>query len=165
MKHITRFEYGNTRGWWVRIRRKPNPCSKLFSDGKYGGKEQALEKAVAWREEKLKTRPPLAYPIEERGNKQVYCAEDETVKLNEGERYRVSAAHLLVPTLGEYMKAANPASRNVAVAGKDAQITDRIDAVAKAIGGKGCSSRCETQVIERLDFPPVFGFFDGQLDH
>jgi len=71
MKHITRFEYGNTRGWWVRIRRKPNPCSKLFSDGKYGGKDEALEKALAWRDENLKTRPPLAHPIQERGNKQV----------------------------------------------------------------------------------------------
>ncbi len=54
-----------------------------------------------------------------RANKQVYCAEDVNATLAEGERYRVSATHLLVPTLGERMKAANPASRNVAVAGKD----------------------------------------------
>lgn len=55
----------------------------------------------------------------ERPNKQVYCAEDEKAQLAEGEYYRVSAAHLLMPTLGERMKRANPASRNVAVAGKD----------------------------------------------
>ena len=52
-----------------------------------------------------------------REEKEIYCAEDET--LSDGNPYTVSAAHLLVPTLGELMKAANPASRNVAVAGKD----------------------------------------------
>ncbi|MBB3763559.1 alkaline phosphatase family protein [Sphingomicrobium lutaoense] len=55
----------------------------------------------------------------ERENKLVYCAEDVKAELAEGEAYRVSPVHLLVPTLGERMKARNPASRNVAVAGKD----------------------------------------------
>ncbi|WP_265570891.1 alkaline phosphatase family protein [Sphingomicrobium nitratireducens] len=55
----------------------------------------------------------------ERANKVVYCAEDEAKTPDDGQPYVVSPVHLLVPTLGERMKAANPASRNVAVAGKD----------------------------------------------
>lgn len=54
-----------------------------------------------------------------RDNKIIYCAEDENAEPAEGERYRVSAEHLLVQTLGTKMKYANPATRNVAVAGKD----------------------------------------------
>ncbi len=54
-----------------------------------------------------------------RSDVSVYCAEDETVPGSSSSAYTVSAAHLLVPTLGELMKAARPGSRNVAVAGKD----------------------------------------------
>ena len=57
LKHITRLDYQKTHGWWVRIRRKSNPCSKLFSDGVYGGRDKALEAATAWRNEKLSTAP------------------------------------------------------------------------------------------------------------
>ncbi len=55
-----------------------------------------------------------------RADKTVYCAEDETVPgtTHDG-RYTVSDKHLLVPTLGERMKAANRATRVVSVAGKD----------------------------------------------
>ncbi|TPG54719.1 alkaline phosphatase family protein [Sphingomonas glacialis] len=55
-----------------------------------------------------------------RADKVVYCAEDETVPgtTHDGQ-YTVSDKHLLVPTLGERMKAANPAIRVVSVAGKD----------------------------------------------
>ena len=49
----------------------------------------------------------------------IYCVEDETVPGSTHDSYTVSPAHLLVPTLGERMKAANPASRNVSVSGKD----------------------------------------------
>ena len=49
----------------------------------------------------------------------VYCAEDERVPGTSSTAYRVSPRHLLVPTLGELMKARWPASRTVAVAGKD----------------------------------------------
>src|SRR3954463_16600595 len=49
----------------------------------------------------------------------VYCAEDETVPGTSSIAYRVSPKHLLVPTLGELMKARWPATRSVAVAGKD----------------------------------------------
>ena len=54
-----------------------------------------------------------------RTDKTVYCAEDESVAGSSSIAYTVSDKHLLVPTLGERMKAATPASRVVAVAGKD----------------------------------------------
>ncbi len=50
----------------------------------------------------------------------VYCAEDVTRgKSSSSKDYVPSPAHLLVPTLGDRMKDANPASRVVAVSGKD----------------------------------------------
>ena len=54
-----------------------------------------------------------------RSDKAVYCAEDERVPGSSSSKYTVSPVHLKVPTLGELMKRANPASRSVAVAGKD----------------------------------------------
>jgi predicted AlkP superfamily pyrophosphatase or phosphodiesterase len=54
-----------------------------------------------------------------RTDKSVYCAEDETVPGTSSSAYKVSPKHLLVPTLGELMKARWPGSRNVAVSGKD----------------------------------------------
>jgi predicted AlkP superfamily pyrophosphatase or phosphodiesterase len=54
-----------------------------------------------------------------RDDKEVYCAEDESVAGSTSSAYTVSDSHLLVPTLGERMKAANPATRVVSVAGKD----------------------------------------------
>src|SRR5947209_14657652 len=54
-----------------------------------------------------------------RADKSVYCAEDETVPGTSSTAYKVSPKHLLVPTLGDLMKARWPGSRNVAVSGKD----------------------------------------------
>jgi predicted AlkP superfamily pyrophosphatase or phosphodiesterase len=56
-----------------------------------------------------------------RANKEIYCAEDETVAPAAGsaETYTVSPKHLRVPTFGELLKQWSPSSRNVAVAGKD----------------------------------------------
>jgi predicted AlkP superfamily pyrophosphatase or phosphodiesterase len=54
-----------------------------------------------------------------RSDKAVYCAEDERVAGSSSSAYTVSPLHLKVPTLGERMKARNPATRVVAVAGKD----------------------------------------------
>jgi hypothetical protein len=54
-----------------------------------------------------------------RSDKGVYCAEDERVPGSSSTAYTVSPVHLKVPTLGELLKARSPASRNVAVAGKD----------------------------------------------
>ena len=54
-----------------------------------------------------------------RPDKVIYCAEDPNVPGSSHSHYQVSAMQLRVPTLGELMKARWPASRNVAVAGKD----------------------------------------------
>jgi len=54
-----------------------------------------------------------------RADKSVYCAEDETQPGTSSTNYKVSPKHLLVPTMGELMKRRWPASRNVAVSGKD----------------------------------------------
>jgi predicted AlkP superfamily pyrophosphatase or phosphodiesterase len=55
----------------------------------------------------------------QRPDKNVYCAEDETVPGTSSTAYKVSPKQLLVPTLGEVMKQRWPDSRNVAVSGKD----------------------------------------------
>ena len=57
-----------------------------------------------------------------RANKQVYCAEDVTNPASSPERPVVSARHLNARTLGDRLKAANPASRNVAVSAKDRSV-------------------------------------------
>jgi predicted AlkP superfamily pyrophosphatase or phosphodiesterase len=54
-----------------------------------------------------------------RADKTIYCAEDERVAGSTSQAYTVSAEHLKVSTLGDRLKAADPGSRNVAVAGKD----------------------------------------------
>jgi hypothetical protein len=54
-----------------------------------------------------------------RPDKNVYCAEDETVPGTSSSAYRVSPVHLLVPTLGELMKTRWPGSRSIAVSGND----------------------------------------------
>jgi predicted AlkP superfamily pyrophosphatase or phosphodiesterase len=54
-----------------------------------------------------------------RADKRIYCAEDERDAASTSKDPVVSAVHLKVPTLGERMKAAWPASRNVAVSAKD----------------------------------------------
>ncbi len=54
-----------------------------------------------------------------RGKKAVYCAEDETKAAADPKDYVASVGHLLVPTLGDRIKALWPTSRNVAVSGKD----------------------------------------------
>jgi predicted AlkP superfamily pyrophosphatase or phosphodiesterase len=54
-----------------------------------------------------------------RTDKQVYCAEDESVPGSNSGKYTVSDKHLKVPTLGERMKAADQRTRVVSVAGKD----------------------------------------------
>ena len=53
------------------------------------------------------------------GPKVVYCAEDVAKRTAGSRDYVASPVHLLVPTLGEWMKKANLAARNIAVSGKD----------------------------------------------
>lgn len=54
-----------------------------------------------------------------RADKRVYCSEDLTDPASTSGNPVVSANLLKVPTLGEWMKRANPATRNVAVSAKD----------------------------------------------
>ncbi|HEY0413604.1 MAG TPA: alkaline phosphatase family protein [Allosphingosinicella sp.] len=54
-----------------------------------------------------------------REDKEVYCSEDPRIPGSSSDHYTVSTYFLKVPTLGDWMKRANPRSRSVAVAGKD----------------------------------------------
>ena len=54
-----------------------------------------------------------------RSDVSVYCSEDETAPGSSSIAYKVSPMHLMVPTLGELLKARWPGSRSVAVSGKD----------------------------------------------
>lgn len=54
-----------------------------------------------------------------RADKLVYCAEDPSVARDASGSYTASPVQLKVPTLGDRMKAADPNSRVVAIAGKD----------------------------------------------
>lgn len=54
-----------------------------------------------------------------RADKSIYCAEDERVPGSSSKSYKLSAEHLRVPTLGDLLKRQSPASRNVAIGGKD----------------------------------------------
>jgi len=54
-----------------------------------------------------------------RADKKIYCSEDLSDPASTSANPVVSASLLKVPTLGELMKAANPATRNVAVSAKD----------------------------------------------
>ena len=54
-----------------------------------------------------------------RPDKKVYCSEDPNAPGSSSEHYTVSTHFLKVPALGDWMKRANPASRSIAVAGKD----------------------------------------------
>ena len=57
MTGITRMEYEYTRGWAVRYRIKKVTHSKLFSDGKLGGKRKALLAAKEYYQEMLARYP------------------------------------------------------------------------------------------------------------
>ncbi|MFL6858095.1 MAG: alkaline phosphatase family protein [Allosphingosinicella sp.] len=54
-----------------------------------------------------------------REDKNVYCAEDESLPGTSHDKYIVSPRHLKMPVLGDYMKRANPASRVAVASGKD----------------------------------------------
>lgn len=74
-----------------------------------------------------------------RADKRVYCAEDASDPASTSRDPVVSAVNLKVPTLGELMKAADPATRNVAVSAKDRAVMmmggNRIDAAYWWKGG------------------------------
>jgi hypothetical protein len=49
-RNITRFDYGSTHGYFVRLSWKHDRRSKFFSDTKYGDRLAALAAAIAWRD-------------------------------------------------------------------------------------------------------------------
>ncbi len=51
-----------THGWRVTIQRKTLIYREEFSDGRYGGCQQALEAAEAYRDAMLQAHPPLSKP-------------------------------------------------------------------------------------------------------
>lgn len=50
-RNITRMEHAKVTGYWVRVVKDGTLYQKLFSDNQYGGKEQALFLARAYRDE------------------------------------------------------------------------------------------------------------------
>ncbi len=48
---ISRIDSHDTHGWFVRAYKSGKTTSKLFSDSIYGGKDQALKKAIDFRQE------------------------------------------------------------------------------------------------------------------
>lgn len=80
-----------------------------------------------------------------RGEKAIYCAEDVTDPASSARNPVVSARHLKVPTLGEWMKIADPATRNVAVSAKDRAVMmmggQKIDAAWWWKGGEFVSHK------------------------
>lgn len=77
-KNISRVDSGATHGWLVRFQREGRLTSKLFSDAKHGGREAALARAEAWRDEQRERLGPvrqdasrLLSPEARRRNRQV----------------------------------------------------------------------------------------------
>lgn len=60
LRNVTRFDYGNSHGWWVRIRRGDRAVSQFFSDGIHGSKRAALAAALAYRDKQLRRLGPIA---------------------------------------------------------------------------------------------------------
>ena len=52
-----------THGWQVRIKRQKEQYTKYFSDKRHGGREEALEKAVEYRDELLDELPEPMDPV------------------------------------------------------------------------------------------------------
>lgn len=57
MKGISRIDSKHTHGWFVRISREGHIHSKMFSDGPHGGKQEALEAAIHYRDEYEREHP------------------------------------------------------------------------------------------------------------
>lgn len=58
MKGVSRIDSGGTHGWFVRVFRDTKVHSKMFSDGVNGGRDKALQAAMAYREEYVRQHPP-----------------------------------------------------------------------------------------------------------
>lgn len=56
-KGITRYDYAQTHGWWVRVRRDGAYFRKIFSDSLCDSPEDGLRKAILYRHELLASFP------------------------------------------------------------------------------------------------------------
>ena len=57
IKGISRIDSKHTHGWFVRISREGKIHSKMFSDRPHGGKEEALQAAIRYRDQYEKDHP------------------------------------------------------------------------------------------------------------
>jgi hypothetical protein len=91
MRNITRFDYGNSHGWWVRFYRGGKlAVGKFFSDGANGGKTRALQTAKAFRDTAEETVPSPAVRVQPRGTGRVY-REERSYRNARGELIRYKA--------------------------------------------------------------------------
>jgi predicted HNH restriction endonuclease len=56
-KGLTRYDFGNSHGWWVRVERDQAKFHQFFSDGKYGSPEEAIVEAIKFRHEVISSFP------------------------------------------------------------------------------------------------------------
>lgn len=54
---IARYDYANSHGWWVRIRREEAPFQKMFWDSHYPSIAEALKAAIKYRHEIISSFP------------------------------------------------------------------------------------------------------------
>lgn len=113
-KGIIRFDYGNTHGWWVRVKRDNTPFQQLFSDNLHGSIADSLRNAILYRHKLLSSFPmtikvahsrslPLEpdkriFRIEEKGVKQPYIAWEAKWY---DEKHVIKHAHFSVRKYGE----------------------------------------------------------------
>ena len=64
--HRIDHEASHTHCWRVTVQRRTRVYVRSFSDGRYGGAQQALLAAQAYRDELITSHPPLSKPV--------YCA-------------------------------------------------------------------------------------------
>ncbi len=57
IKGISRIDSKHTHGWFVRISREGKIHSKMFSDGPHGGKDDALQAAIQYRDQYERDHP------------------------------------------------------------------------------------------------------------
>ena len=55
LKSISRLDARSTHGWFVRIYHRGKTHRKLFSDSVYGSQEAALQEAISYRDDYLRT--------------------------------------------------------------------------------------------------------------
>jgi hypothetical protein len=71
-RNITRFDFGRTHGWWVRIRRRGRSVQAFYSDGKHGGRTRALARARRQRDHWLRVLPDPIDPRRRKPSVRIY---------------------------------------------------------------------------------------------